>query len=507
MYDLVVLGGGSGGLNVATAAARVGARVALVEKGKLGGECTHAACVPSKALIEAARLAQQIRNARGYGLRTAAVEVDFPAVMARVRAVVAEFAGSDSGESLRARGIDVYRGSPAFEAYDTVVVDGQARLHAQRFVIATGSRPKIPAIPGLAGAGYLDNQSLWSLETLPAELVILGAGPSGLEFAQAFARLGSKVTVLADSPRILPREDPEVSGRIQALLSAEGIGFRTGVAVVQVSGRDGRKVCTIRDQSSGTSSEVSGTHLLVAAGRLANVEGLNLDAVGVHADPEHGIEVDDYLQTRSTRIFAIGDVLQDQGRQFTHAAERQAAVAFQNAVIRIPKKIDYSALPWATFLDPEVATVGLTEAEARERHPEVRVFRAELSEVDRARIDGRTDGFAKLVATPSGKILGATIVGHEAALVLQEFVLAMEHGLTLQDIAETVHTYPTYAGLARRLANQFLATRLDTSFVRKALRWFYGYQIRPDAEGSSSNMEEAMHAVSAGQANGHGHGH
>jgi pyruvate/2-oxoglutarate dehydrogenase complex dihydrolipoamide dehydrogenase (E3) component len=505
MYDLLVLGGGAGGLNVASAAARVGARVALVEKAKLGGECTHSACVPSKALIEAARLAHQIRRADAYGVRVAAPEVDFPAVMARVRAVVADFAGSDTGNSLRARGIDVFFGTPAFEAYDTVVIDGRTRLNAQRFVIATGSRPAIPAIPGLAEAGYLDNQSIWTLEALPGELIVLGAGPSGIEFAQAFARLGSKVTVLSDSDGILPREDPEVSGRVKGLLEAEGIDFRTGVEVTRVAGRDGRKVCTIKDKASGASSELSGTHLLVAAGRLANVEGLNLDAVGIHADPEHGIPVDDYLQTRSTRILAIGDVLQ--AHQFTHAAERQAAVAFQNAVIRIPKKIDYSALPWATFIDPEVATVGLTEADARARYPEVRVFRAELSEVDRARIDGRTAGFAKLVASPSGKVLGASIAGPEAALVLQEFVLAIEHGLTLKDIAETVHTYPTYAGLARRLANEYLATRLDTGFVQKALRWFYGYQPRTGTDGGSPGPEAGAseHAETLGHSNGHGH--
>ena len=456
MYDLLVLGGGSGGLNVATAATRVGARVALVEKAKLGGECTHSACVPSKALIEAARLAQQIRQASAYGLRVGAPEVDFAAVMARVRSVVAGFAGSDSGDSLRARGIEVFRGTPAFEAYDTVVVDRTTRLHAQRFVIATGSRAAIPAIPGLAGAGYLDNDSIWGIDTLPGELIILGAGPSGLEFGQALARLGSKVTILSNTDRILPAEDPEVSERVKTLLEAEGIAFRTDAEVTNVAVRDGRKVCTVKDKVSGASTEISGTHLLVAAGRLANVEGLNLDAVGIHADPEHGIEVDEYLQTRSTRIYAIGDVLQN--HQFTHAAEREAAVAFQNAVIRIPKKINYSALPWATFIDPEVATVGLNEAEARSQHPEVLVFRAELSEVDRARIDGRTEGFAKLVATPAGKILGVTIVGAESALVLQEFVLAMEHGLTLRDIAETIHPYPTYAGLARRLANEYLAT-------------------------------------------------
>ncbi len=387
MYDLVVLGGGAGGLSVALEAARVGARVALIEKYTLGGECTHSACVPSKGLIQAARLVHQIRSAGDFGIRVAAPKVDFAAVMARVRAVVYRFAGSDSGDSLRARGIDVYRGSPAFEAYDTVILDGKTRIEAHRFVIATGSRPARPRIPGLAEAGALDNTTLWDLDALPSSLVILGAGPTGLEFAQVFARLGSKVTVLADSRHVLPHEDPEVSDCVEALLAAEGIAFRTGVEVTGVEVRDGLKVCTYRDPASGTTGEASGTQLLVAAGRLANVEGLNLEAVGIHASPEHGIEVDDYLQTRSTRILAIGDVLNR--HQYTHAAEREAAVAFQNAVLRLSKKIDYTAMPWATFVDPEVATVGLSEAAARgaSRQPRLpgRVLR------DRPRPDRRPD--------------------------------------------------------------------------------------------------------------------
>jgi pyruvate/2-oxoglutarate dehydrogenase complex dihydrolipoamide dehydrogenase (E3) component len=477
MYDLVVLGGGSGGLNVATAAARVGAKVALVEKFRLGGECTHTACVPSKALIQAARAVHQARTAGAYGIRVDPPEVDFAAVMARVRSVVAHFAGSDSGNSLRAKGIDVFRGSPAFESYDTVVVDGQTKLTARRFIIATGSRPAIPTIPGLAEAGYLDNTSVWGLEALPESLAILGAGPVGIEFAQAFARLGSQVTVLADSPQILPREDPEVANRLQTLLAAEGIAFHTNVQITAVALKDGKKVCKFRNKSDGATYEAARSEILVAAGRLANIEGLNLELVGVHADPLDGIEVDDYLQTRTRHILAIGDVT---GRyQFTHAAEREAAVAFQNAVLRLPKRMDYTAMPWATFTDPELATVGTTVAESPAAEPqEERTFRAELEDVDRAWIDGRPAGFAKLRATASGKILGVSILGAQADTVLQEFVLAMEHGLTLTDLMNTVHIYPTYSGLARKLANQFGARKLDKGFVQTALRWFYGFAPR-----------------------------
>lgn len=505
MYDLVVLGGGSGGLSVATAAANFGAKVALIEKNELGGECTHTACIPSKALIEAARRVHAIRSAGPYGIRVAAPEVDFPAVMARVHALVAEFAGSGSGNSLRAKGIDVFRGSPSFEAYDTVLLDGKTRINAQRFVIATGSRAELPKIPGLAEVGHLDNVSIWNLTERPESLIVIGAGPSGIEFAQAFARLGSKVTVLAASAQVLPREDAEVSAQLQTLLEAEGIEIHTEVEVTKVARRDGQTVCTWQRKGGGAIGESAGSHLLVATGRLANIEGLNLDAVGIHADPEHGIEVDEYLQTRSSRIYAIGDVLQQ--RQFTHAAEREAGVVFQNAVLRLSKKIDYTALPWATFVDPEVATVGITEATAREQHPEVLVFRANFAELDRARIDGHTDGFAKVVSTPSGKILGATIIGEQASLILQEFVVAMENGLTLGDIAATTHTFPTYSGIARKIANQFTATRSEGGLVQTALKWFLGLN-KPRTE-SESDLDSGHQAGTGIEENaattGHGH--
>ena len=480
MYDLVVLGGGSGGLNVATAAAKVGARVALVEKYRLGGECTHTACVPSKALIQAARIAQQIRGSAAFGVHAGPPEVDFGAVMKRVRAVVADFAGSDSGEGLKAKGIDVYRGSPAFEAYDTVVVDGRDRLEARRFVIATGSRPEIPPIPGLAEAGYLDNTTIWALETRPSTLLILGAGPVGMELGQAFARLGTAVTILSHTDRVLPNEDPEVSERVRDALAAEGIAFHLGVELTGVSlAPDGRKLCKFRRTADGHAFEATRDLILVAAGRLANVEGLGLETVGIAADPRTGIEVDEYLQTRARNIYAIGDVLGH--RQFTHAAEREAAVVFQNAILRLPKKMNDATVPWATFLDPEVATVGRL---AVDESAGERIFRAEYDDLDRARIDGQTSGFAKVVADASGRIVGATVVGAEASSVLAEFVLAMEHGLTLHDIAGTVHIYPTYSGIARKLANQFAATRLEKGYVRTALRWFHGFE--PDGPRADS---------------------
>jgi pyruvate/2-oxoglutarate dehydrogenase complex dihydrolipoamide dehydrogenase (E3) component len=487
MFDLVVIGGGSGGLNLATAAAQVGARVALVEKERLGGECTFTACVPSKGLVQAARLARQVRGAGPFGLRTGPLEVDFPAVMRRVRSVVEDFAREESADVLRARGIDVYHGTAAFEAYDTIRLDESTRIPSHRFVIATGSRAAVPEIPGLADAGFLDNMQLWSLERLPESLIVIGAGPTGIEFAQCFARFGSRVTILADSPHILPRDDPEAADELARILGDEGLTIHLGVEITQVEVRGDRKVCIYRDPATGTTAEVSGSDILLAAGRLAQVEGLNLEAVGVHADLHHGIEVDDYLQTHSSRVYAIGDVLMR--HQYTHAAEREAAVVFQNAVLRLRKRMVYETLPWATFSDPEVAGVGISERQARAEHREFRVYRVPFAAIDRARIDGRTDGFAKVVATPAGKILGATIVGADAGMILQEFVLALEKGLGLGDLARAVHIYPTYAGVVRRLANQFLATRLQRRFVQTALRFFYGFNPRVTATNGAADEE------------------
>ncbi|MFI5456184.1 MAG: dihydrolipoyl dehydrogenase family protein [Isosphaerales bacterium] len=491
MYDLVVIGAGSGGLNVAGAAATVGAKVALIEKTKPGGAGSIAACLPSKGLVQVAKLAHQAGRAARLGVGTGPVQIDFAAVMSHVRDVVADFARGESVEVLRAKGIDVYHGSASFEAYDTVQVDLSTRISGHRFVIATGSRPAVPAIPGLTEAGCLDDHSLWSLATLPESLIVIGPEPRGIEFAQCFARLGTKVTLLTDSPRILPQEDPEASELLTRLLTGEGLAIRTGVEVTKVEVRAGQKVCTFRDAASGLTGESAGAAILLAAGRLANVESLNLEAVGIHGDAHHGIEVDDYLQTHSTRVYAIGDVLLR--HPYTHVALREAAVAFQNAVLRIKKKIDYTRLPRGTFVDPEVAAVGITEEQARAEQRPARVYRVTFAEIDRARIDGLTDGFAKVVTTPSGKILGATVVGEDAGMILQELVLAMERNLSLGDLAAAVPIYPTYAGVVRQLADQHRATRLESSYVQTALKLFYGFLPRVAAGNGAAEPQTEPH--------------
>jgi pyruvate/2-oxoglutarate dehydrogenase complex dihydrolipoamide dehydrogenase (E3) component len=509
MYDLVVIGGGSGGLSLASAAAKVGAKVALVEKQQAGGESGLSACVPSKGLVQAARRLQQVRSAGTFGLKVGPVEVDFPAVMARARSLADVLAQGSSAESLRARGIDVYHGSATFEAYDTVRVGAETTITGYRFVVATGSRPAVPAVPGLSEAGYLDDRSLWSQSSLPESLLILGAGATAVEFAQCFARFGSKVTIVADAPRLLPGEDAEAAGYIGDCLGGEGIELRLGVEITKVEVRGDRKVCILKEVATDATGEVAGSHLLLAGARVARVDGLNLEAAGVHGDPEHGIAVDDYLQTHSTRVYAIGDVLMRQ--QYAYAAEREAEVAFANAVLRRRKRMDDAATPRVTFSDPEVAGVGMTEDRARAEQVEHRVYRVPFAQVDRAQIDGRIDGFAKVVATPGGRVLGATIVGPEASLLIQEFTLALEKGLGLGAIAAATAIYPTYAGIGPALARQYMATRLERGVIKTALRIFYGFMPRlapSNGPADDSSADTAGHESSAESAvGGHGHGH
>ena len=504
MHDLVVIGGGRAGRNVAAAAARVGARVALIEKSRPGGENSGLDCWPSKGLIQTAKLAHQVREAKHFGITTTPPEIDFAAVVRRVRTVAADLLDRESAEILGQKGIDVHHGSAAFSAYDTVQIDGTTSLPSQRFVIATGSRAMVPTIPGLADAGYLDGSSVWSLTTLPPSVTVLSAEPAGIEFAQCLARLGAKVTVLTESAHIFPQDDPEASELLTRLMTAEGMTIHTGVEVTKVEVRGGEKVCKTRDKGTGATGETASAALLIVAGRLANVEGLNLEAVGIHAEPAHGIEVDEHLQTHSSRVYAIGDVLM---KHFSaHVAEQEAAVVFQNAVLRMHKKVDYDSIPWATFTDPEVAGIGLTEAQAGALSLPCRVFRLGFDKVDRALIEGRSEGFAKVVtAAPSGKILGATVVGEDAGMIINEIALAMTRNLPLRDLAAAVPIYPTYGSVLRDLAVQARAVKLERGYIQTALKLFYGFMPRATADNGTSGNEATP--AEPGPSAPHGHGH
>jgi pyruvate/2-oxoglutarate dehydrogenase complex dihydrolipoamide dehydrogenase (E3) component len=491
MYDVVVIGGGSAGRSIARAAAQVGARVALVEKQRGAGDKSDLACWPSKGLVQAAKLAHQLKGTTRFGISTVSSPIDFAAVMAHVHGVALKLAERDRTETAEQKGIEFHHGSATFTAYDTVEVDG-ALLPSHRFIIATGSRAAIPVIPGLADSGYLDTESIWGISSLPKSLIVITTEPVGLELAQCFARLGSNVTVLTESTAILPRDDPEASALVTKHLTEEGLTIRTAAQVTKVESRGAEKTCTFRDTATGADREVGAAAILVVAGRVANVEGLNLEAIGIHTDPVHGIEVDEYLQTHSTRVYAAGDVLM---KHFSaHVALQEATVAFQNAVLRIRKKMDYTTIPWATFTDPEVAGVGITEERAKADELPCRAFRVELGQVDRAVIDGCTAGFAKVVASPAGKILGASVAGLDSSMVIHEIALAMARGVPLQDLAAAVPIYPSYGSVPHQLAVQARAGKLEKGYIQKALKIFYGFIPQGTAGNGPSDSGPAQAA-------------
>ncbi len=465
-YDLIVIGGGVAGLNVTSAAAQLGLKTALVERGPtLGGDCLHFGCVPSKTLIASARLANQVRTAERFGLSARLEEVDLARVMARVRAVVDEIQNHDSAERFRGLGAEVVLSARARFVSPGEVVVGERRMRAEHFVIATGSRPALPPVAGLAQAGFLTNETVFSLERLPARLLVLGGGAIGLELAQAFARLGSRVTVVEMLGRILWPEDTEVSAILERVLRSEGVELLTSATALAVT-RDG-PVRRVAVEHKGKRLELEADEILVATGRLANVDELDLPSAAVEAGTR-GIKVDRRLRTTNKRVFACGDVVGP--FQFTHMAEYQAGVVVQNLLFHLPRRVDYRVVPWVTFTDPELARVGLTEQQARERGLRFEVLRLRFADIDRALAEGEREGMAKVIAAKR-RIVGATLLGPRAGELIHEFVLAMRARLGLRTIAETVHVYPTLAQITRRTINQHYAPVLFSERTRRLVRW------------------------------------
>ncbi len=469
-YDLVVLGAGTAGLVSAVGAAGLGARVAIVERHLMGGDCLNVGCVPSKGVLRAARAAAAVREAGAYGVRLSGpVEVDFRAAMERMRRLRAGISGNDSAHRLAKLGVDVYFGEARFAAPDAVDVGG-AVLRFKRAVVATGGRPASPDVPGLAEAGFLTNETVFSLTELPPRLVVLGAGPIGCELAQAFRRLGSAVTVVSLDERLLPREDADAAAVLAARLEREGVVLRLGAKLLRVERRDGAKVVVFAPRGARTEHEVdeaAGDELLVATGRAPNVEGLELERAGV-AVGRGGIQVDDRLRTTSRRIYAAGDVCSPY--RFTHAADAMARIVIQNALFFGRKKASALVIPWCTYTDPEIAHVGLHEHEARERGLDVATITVPLAEVDRAVLDGDAEGFARLHAERrSGRILGATLVAGHAGEMIGELALAITARLGLGTLAATLHPYPTQAEAWKRAADAWNRGRL-TPRVRGFLR-------------------------------------
>lgn len=461
-FDLVVIGGGSGGLVVAAGGAQLGARVALVERDRLGGDCLWHGCVPSKALVAAARVAHDMRGAARFGLAAADPAPDIARVMARVRDVIAGIAPHDSPERFRGLGVDVIFGEGRFVSPHAFEVNGRT-LTARAFVIATGSRPTVPAIAGLDGVPYLTNESVFALAEPVPSLVVVGAGPVGCELAQAFARLGSQVALVDTADRVLPREDADLADVVQRSLADDGVRLHLSAAVESVAASEGGIELALRTPAPDP-VRVRGTHLLLAAGRTLNIDGLGLDAAGVAMQGKR-IALDVHLRTSVRHIYAIGDAAG--GAQFTHVAEHHAGVVLRQALFRMFWSRPSAVIPWCTFTDPELARVGVSEADARQQGLAHRVWRFPFADIDRARTDGQTAGFAKLITAPDGTILGAGIVGPHAGELIAELGLAVTKGLRAKDVSGAIHTYPTLASIARRVADE----RMKAALTPSARRW------------------------------------
>jgi pyruvate/2-oxoglutarate dehydrogenase complex dihydrolipoamide dehydrogenase (E3) component len=467
-YDLVVLGAGTAGLVSAAGAAGLGARVALVERHLLGGDCLNVGCVPSKGVISAARVWHQVFDGAAFGAPPHVGTGDFARAMERMRRLRAAIAPNDGAARFRDLGVDVYFGEGRFVSPDVVEVGGR-RLEFKRAVIATGGRAAAPPIAGLETVPYLTNETVFSLTALPRRLAILGAGPIGCELAQGFARFGSQVTVLELLPRIMPREDEDAAALVAEALRRDGVTLELGVKIDQVatSGRD-KDIRYTREGGEGVRLLVD--ELLVATGRAPNTEGLGLQAARIEYGPK-GVKVDDQFRTTHPKVFACGDVASP--LQFTHAADAQARAVLRNALFGGRIKASDLLIPWCTYTSPEVAHVGLYPREAQGQGLEVETIRVELAEVDRARLDGEEEGFLK-VHTRAGtdKILGATLVAARAGDMIGELCLAIHAGIGLKTIADTVHPYPTQGEVVKKAADAWNRRRLTPRAKRMLAAWF-----------------------------------
>ena len=462
--DICVIGAGSGGLSVAAAAAQLGVSVALIEKHKMGGDCLNYGCVPSKALIAAAKRAHLMRTSAPFGIVPTNPTVSYKGVHDHVHRVIAAIAPNDSAERFTGLGVQVIRAGAQFVSRDTVQA-GDLRIKARRFVIATGSSPAVPSIPGLEGVPYFTNETIFENGSQIDHLIIIGGGPIGLELAQAYLRLGARVTVL-EALKALGKDDPELSEVVLRRLRGEGIEIREGALVERVTG--GARLIDVHISEGGVPGIVQGTSLLVATGRVPNVAGLNLEAAGIKYD-KRGIQVNKGLVTSNSRVFAIGDVVG--GPQFTHVANYHAGIVVRRTLFRLSASIDNDIIPWVTFTDPELAQVGLTEDAAKKRSSRIRVFRWPYHENDRAQTERAAEGFVKVVTDAKGKILGASIVGEHAGELIQMWSLAITQGLDIKAMTRWISPYPTYSEINKRVAYGYYANAAANPLVRKAVSW------------------------------------
>lgn len=469
-YNVVVVGGGTAGLVSAAICAALGAKVALVEKHGLGGDCLLTGCVPSKALLRSARAVAACRSAPDFGIPPLGDPTpDFAAVMARVRALRAGISHHDSAQRFTELGVDVFLGAGRFTGRDSLEVGG-AVLRFKKAIIATGARAALPPIEGLLDAEPLTNETLFTLTQRPARLVILGAGPIGCEMAQAFQRLGSQVTLIDSAPQLLPREDPSAAGVLEKVLRREGVDLRFSAEVTHVLSTQGQH--TVHLRRSGAMESVLADKILVCVGRVPNVEGLDLATAGVQFDPRTGVHVNDALQTTNRHIFAAGDVCSR--FQFTHTADFAARIAVQNALFAFLPKKKFSALviPWCTYTEPEIAHVGAHASELTSKSVPHESITVPLDSVDRAILESATEGFLTMHVSPRGQILGATLAGPHAGDIISEVTVAMTARLSLAALGNTIHPYPTHAEILRKAADAFNRKRL-TPQRKRMLSWLF----------------------------------
>jgi pyruvate/2-oxoglutarate dehydrogenase complex dihydrolipoamide dehydrogenase (E3) component len=468
-YNLVVIGAGTAGLVTAAGAAGLAAKVALVERHLLGGDCLNVGCVPSKSIIRSSRVVADLRDANQFGIRgSQSMEADFPAVMERMRRLRARISDHDSARRFKDLGVDVFLGEGRFSGPDTVEV-GEKTLRFRKAVIATGTRPVHPAIDGVAEVGFLTNETVFSLTERPRRLAVIGGGPIGCELAQAFRRLGSEVILFHNASHILNREDRDAAEIIQQSFIRDGVRLILNCKTKKVEKKNGDKVIHI--DCGGKTDTIAVDEILAGAGRSPNVEGLNLEAVGVKYDKREGVQVDEHLQTTNPRIYAAGDICLKY--KFTHTADATARIVIQNALFLGRKKQSALTIPWCTYTDPEIAHVGMYEADAREKGIAVDTFIKPLNDVDRAIADGEEEGFVKIhVRKGTDKILGATIVARHAGEMLSEITLAIVGDLGLGTLSNVIHPYPTQAEAIKQAADAYNRTRL-TPFIKGLFtRWF-----------------------------------
>jgi pyruvate/2-oxoglutarate dehydrogenase complex dihydrolipoamide dehydrogenase (E3) component len=476
-YDLGIIGGGAAGLTAAAGGARFDAKTILIERsGKLGGDCLHFGCVPSKTLIHTAAVWSIARRAKEFGLPGLALPaVGLGRVMDHIQAVIDKIQRQDSPERFCALGAEVRFGNAAFADDHAVELDGK-RITAKSWIIATGSSPVVPPIEGLATVPYWTNETVFSQRVLPSHLIVLGGGPIGLEIAQSFARLGSKVTIVEFMDQILGPEDPDLAAILQTRLEAEGIRIHTMTKAVKVEAKDEMILLTVASVTDEKQTQtIAGDALFLSTGRKPNVGDLGLDMAGVTFTPR-GIPTNNRLQTNISHIYACGDV--NGQLPFTHVAGYEAGIALTNAILHLPRKVDYSKVGWCTYTDPEVASIGFNEKRAQKEGLKYKLFTESFADNDRAQAEGETLGRIKILVSPKGDLLGCQIIGHQAGELIHEWIIALAGGVKLSKMAESVHVYPTLSEISKRVAGGVFSEKIFSDQTRKVLKLLFNLKGR-----------------------------